>query len=330
MQGAHEAQLLFRRHPGEDGGPGGQFGQLRVGNLFQVAAGKRGRRIGITAGQPDLTGDGAGGGQVVPRDHLYCDAGLLAPMHGGDRLGSRRVHHALQAEEGEAGRHMTVFQPGMIDLHPAAGEGEHAQSALGHLLHGPVHGRPVQRPQSALIVQRIHAAIEEPLDRPNLVNDPGLKGVMQCGPEHVLGLEGDHVQTGGGLMDGGVEESPLLGGHQQRGLGGIAMHLKTPALQAHEQGIVAKCAGQQALRQRWMRGHLNAGPLQLDAALRLIPLTGHLVESSPGENLPHRHLIFRQRACFIRTDDRGAAESLHDGEFPDDDAAFGHARHADG
>ena len=51
---------------------------------------------------------------------------------------------------------------------------------------------------------------------------------------------------------------------------------------------------------------------------------------SPGHNLLNRHLVLRERAGLVRTDDRGAAQGLDRGQLADDGPVTRHPRDADG
>jgi hypothetical protein len=74
--------------------------------------------------------------------------------------------------------------------------------------------------------------------------------------QHVLGLEGNHVHARRLAVKVCVPQPALLGGNDQRGLGGVALHLGPPVL-APELRIVAKHAGAQAFGERGMLGALS-------------------------------------------------------------------------
>ena len=79
-------------------------------NSSSCTRGHLGAGDGAVAGadDADLAGDRRRGGGVVAGDHLHRDAGVVAGLDGGDGLRPRRIHHRLQAEEGEAAGHVVV------------------------------------------------------------------------------------------------------------------------------------------------------------------------------------------------------------------------------
>ena len=186
----------------------------------------------LAALQPDLAGDGSGGDEVVAGDHLHGDAGALALAHGGDGLGARRVHHSLQAEEGETFGDVGVFEFGVVRIHMPAGQGQHAQSARGHRFGGAMNGVLVERDQCVAFAERVGAAFEQAFERADFVDDAALVRFVQRGAEHVLGLKRNHVHARRGAMSVRVNQPALFGGDEQRGFGGVALHLEPCRLRA--------------------------------------------------------------------------------------------------
>ena len=76
-----------------------------------------------------------------------------AAMDGGDRLGARRVDHALEAKKSQATGHVTVLEPRVIGCRVTASKSQHSQPLGGHALDGFVRLRFVERDQFAVIIE---------------------------------------------------------------------------------------------------------------------------------------------------------------------------------
>ena len=152
---------------------------------------------------------------------------------------------------------------------------------------------------------------------------------MERGAEHVLGLEGNHINARRFLVRLGVEQTALLAGDEHRGFRRVALHFEA-TLFARELRVVAEHARAQALGERRMPGDFHRRAADLDFALRLVTAAGDCKQFSARENLAHGHLVFRERAGLVGADDRRAAERFDGGEFADDGFSLRHARHADG
>jgi len=145
--------------------------------------------------QSNLSGDGADGDEMVAADHLYRDAGLLTLADGRDGFGARRIDHPLQAEEGQPFDNVALFELRVVGLHLAADQRQHARAARGNLLDGVMHIRLVERGQFSVGTRRVGATVEQALHGTDLVNHPAARPrVVQRRAEHVLGLQGNHVQ----------------------------------------------------------------------------------------------------------------------------------------
>ena len=326
----HETELLFGRDAGEDGGALGHFGKFVVGNLFQFSTGQGDElAVFLAALQSDLSGDGARGDEVVARDHLHRDAGALALTHGRNGGGARRIHHRLQAEEGETGGDVGMFELGVMRLYLTAGQRQHAESTHAHRFGGAMHGVPVERDECVVLAERVGAAFEQAFERADFVDDAAFVRLVQGGAEHVLGLEGNRIQHRGLTVRVGVNHSALFSGNEQRSFGGITLHLE-PSVFAHELRLVAEHAGEQTFGERAMLGHLDDVAIETKLALGFVAPTGHLVEFSACKNFLHRHLVLGERAGFVRANHRGAAERFDGGQLADDGLPLRHPRHADG
>ena len=126
-----------------------------------------------------------------------------------------------------------------------------------------------------------------------------------------------------------VNQPALPGGDQQRGLGGVALHLE-PAGFAHELRIVAQHPGAQALGERGMFRCMDGRSPMADLTLGFVARAGDLVEFSARENLLHGHLVLGERAGLVRANHRRAAERLDRGQLADDGLPLRHPGHPDG
>ena len=102
-QAVDDAQLVGRRHARVDGDVGHVALEIGVAHRLEVAAGDD----APVREHPELPGDGAGGQRMIAGDHHGADAGGLAGLHGGARLGPRRIHHRDEAEQ----RHPAFRRP---------------------------------------------------------------------------------------------------------------------------------------------------------------------------------------------------------------------------
>ena len=152
---------------------------------------------------------------------------------------------------------------------------------------------------------------------------------MQRRAEHVPGLEGNHILTRRFAVGVGVEQPAFFAGHEQCGLGRIALHFE-PTVFAHELRIVAKHPGAQALGECGMFPNFHDLPIEAKVALRFVASPGHRVEFSARENFQHGHLVFGECAGFVRADHGGAAERLNGGQLADDCFPLRHPGYADG
>ena len=136
LEGLDDAQFMFRRDAGEDGTTGNLFLQQLLRQEVQVSTGER--QVAVLP-EPQLLGDGHGGGFVVAGDHHRTDARMVAGLDGSFHLRPRRVDHAHQANKGE------IFLQFAKVRHPRqAGylfirQPQHPQRLVGHLGVGVLH-----------------------------------------------------------------------------------------------------------------------------------------------------------------------------------------------
>ena len=321
---------MLGRDAGEDGGAFGDLGQVSVGDLLQFAAGEGDELpVRFAALEPNLHGDGPGGDEMIARNHLHGDAGALAFAHGGDRGGTRGIHHCLQPEEGEASADMGVFEFGVICLHLPAGEGQHAQSTRGHRFGGAMHRVPVERDPLAAFAEGVGAAFEQAFERADFVDHAAAARVVQRGAEHMLRLKRNHIHLRRLAVHFKVEHAALLGGDEQRGFGRFAPRLD-PAVLAHELGIVAENPGTEALGERRMFRQVHDRAVEPQVADGFVTRAGDGVELSARIDFLHGHLILGECAGLVRADYGRAAERFDRRQLADDRLPLRHPRHPDG
>lgn len=105
--------------------------------------------------------------------------------------------------------------------------------------------------------------------------------------------------------------------NNERPFGRVAAHVPAPVL-FDQFAIVAQETGAQTFRQRDVRLEIDRNAVVSDLTLRLIPRSGCFVLLAASHDALHRHLVLRQRAGFVGTDDRGAAQGLDGWQFTND------------
>ena len=98
LQGLDDTGLVFRGHPGKDGGMLHRPLQLLPAHPLQLRP--RQNLVPRTA-QVQSTGHGGGGGPVIPGDHHRAHPRHMTPGHGGPGLWPGRVHQAEQPQKGQ-------------------------------------------------------------------------------------------------------------------------------------------------------------------------------------------------------------------------------------
>jgi hypothetical protein len=192
LERLHQAQLVFRRGPGEDVHFHRHPAQSGIVHHGYFGAGDG--RLAHANGQ--LRPDGARRFRVVAGDHLDPDAGMVALADGAHRFFARRVDDADQGQQHIARLHIRKVQAFALRCAPFAGQGKQAQP-LGRRIGG--HAPPVidiERP-FAIVAQLRTAHVEDAL-RGALDENPRLIVAVAVisGHETVLGLEGNGVEPG--------------------------------------------------------------------------------------------------------------------------------------
>jgi len=320
LQGAHQAQFLFRFDPGEDIDGQRGFGQRRVVKPGQVAAGQH-----PFGGEADLPGDGLGGDGVVAGDHLDPDAGRVAVADGGDGCAARRIDHADQADQRQVGPYRVGERGIGGDVAPGEEQYAHALSGIG--AGGLFDGVAIERHRIAIRRQLGDAQGQQAFEGTLDVKHVAAVGAM--GGRHVLpaGVEGQHVvpREQGGQRT--LVQPALACRHQQRRLGRVAGDLPAAAFVA-QRGVVAQGAGDQAFAHR--AGDCRRHFVVPDGAVGRVALALHRIAFAAAPQDAHRHGVLGQRAGLVGADHRRAAQRLDRRQVADDGAASRHAGDADG
>jgi hypothetical protein len=278
---------------------------------------------------------------MVPGDHHdpHPSALCLADRH--TRLGPRRVDDAdhpqvhqlafelLQRFERLVGRPRR--RRGLDVGERPVGDCERAERQVGQPLDvgGDLRsadvGQPLDLAGDPLVgatgQQHVGGALRHDVDAA-LPLDVGLEGA------HELALRceghlGHPLETG----LAGLGDAQLGLGHQEGGLGGIALHGPFPAVLAQHRVVGEAPAGQ---HEPDLVGHGGVAIAQRasvdhDVALRSVARPRHLGHAGPGDHRGHRHLVAGQGAGLVRADDRCRSQRLDRGQLLDDGALAGHA-----
>ena len=126
-----------------------------------------------------------------------------------------------------------------------------------------------------------------------------------------------------------VFQAPLGRRGNQRAFRGIAVNFP-PLRLFGQRGVVAQQTRQQALPRGAVVGQGGVWLAQgLDLAEWSVAAAGDLIQRVTRQDFAHGHLVDRERAGFVRTDDGGAPQSLDGGQPADDGSLAGHPRDTD-
>lgn len=226
LQRGDEAQFVFGRGAGENVGLDHRFGEGGVVHGLEIVAGENTARVP----EPDLGGDGAGGGGVITGDHLDPDAGVTVG-HRRDRLGAGRVNEAHEADKGQPPVEIGVAEAGVIRGRRAGGQRQHALSVGGEGFDPIMPPRRIERFGRAVGAALVGAEGEDGLGRA-LDVDMGRALGIAVERRHVAmrGVERDRVgatpavERGLGAMDVGLGRLGDLGGERdERALHRVAL-----------------------------------------------------------------------------------------------------------
>jgi len=202
-------------------------------------------------------------------------------------------------------------------------ERQHPQSLCRHLIDGAVDRVGIAGHTLPGSVEHRITARQDSFHRSFHIDDTLLVGTGVVQRRHVLVLR---------LEGNGVEawREPILAVNarfvrhsNQRPFGRVAAHV--PALFLFNQfAVVAQETGAQTFRKRTMRCQINRIAVAPNLTIGLIPGPGRFISLAARHNALHRHLVLRQRAGFVGTDDRRASQGLDGWQFANDRPAPRH------
>jgi hypothetical protein len=134
------------------------------------------------------------------------------------------------------------------------------------LFDGVMHGGLVERHNASPPCRGVGAAVEHASARPHFVNDP-TAGRREVWRGTCAQTRRESCRRAAKPSCVGVAQAALSRSNEQRGFGGVALHLETAVSSRRRVGIVAKHTGAQALGQRGM-----SRPSTVHAVERISPL----------------------------------------------------------
>ena len=225
LQGADEAQFLFRFNAGKDVDAVGSLGQCSIVERGQFAASQ-----GALGVQADLAGDGQRRDGVVAGDHLDPDAGRMAVADGSRRCLARRVDHADDADQGQC---FNAFrgQPKILPkIEIFARQQQHAHALLGIGLRCFFDDAEVDGRRDTLCTQLIDAQRQQSFERAFDVDDVIAITAMGRGHELPAGVKGQDIDTREARSQRMFIQFSLAGGYDQRRFGGVTGDLPLTVL----------------------------------------------------------------------------------------------------
>jgi hypothetical protein len=194
--------------------------QLLVVESRQFDAGER--RLAFL-GNIELAGDRQGGDGVIAGDHLDRDAGGVTGVHGGDGFRARRVDHADQADELQAGVGTVLVEGQRVRRGVGqAGDGQNAQALLGHGARGVLDLLVAQSHRLAGGVEHLLRARQQLFESALEVRQALAFDFVRRGHVLTRRVERDFVAAREALVQRRLVETGLAGDDQQRALGRVA------------------------------------------------------------------------------------------------------------
>ena len=238
---------------------------------------------------------------------------------------------------GAQGRRYALAGGGCVEA--AVGHGEHAQAVGGvgvvglHDAGAQLVGHGYDLAAHANLVRQAHDLVGGALREGDATRP--VDGVLESvDGRHALAaaLEGQLLHARHAALELGGVDAALLGGHDQAGLGGIAVDLVAPALLLG--GVQARVAAQQAAFQQKLEVGVVHGAVRgasgLDAALGRVAHAGDLVLARGRPQVVDGHLVLGERAGLIGADDARGAEGLDGVQLLHEGVAAAHALHRHG
>ena len=286
---------MLRLHTGIDAEVLHGFVQFLVAEIIQRAAGDG---LGGVLDNAQLLGNSNGGVLMVAGDHHRADAGIAALHNSGLDFRTHRVDHAGQTDEAQLLlQHLRLDLLGQAVAPQSLRGSQHTQGLIGH---GLIGGKDL----AALFLG--HG------------EDGALFLITGAALQHfvrralgILNEAGIHLMDGGHHLAGGIKRRFRHAGLPffQTVFGQL-----TGSAEVHQRGLRRLTLGCTGLVQIGVVAKCHSGGQQLGVA--------HV--------LHHGHLILRQRAGLIRTDDLRTAQRLHGGQAANHGVMMAHLGHTDG
>ena len=188
-----------------------------------------------------MSGDGDGGIDVIAGDHLHLDTSSATGCHRLDRFKARRIEHSLQAKKCQSLGYVAMIYAALIQGALTPCESQNPKTLTRQFANFLVNDIHVQWHAVQIGIEGGIAAIQEALHRTFEIDMMSVLGlvVMQGGHELIGRFEGDGIQAWMALLNRIAMQPGLVGRHQQRAFGWIA--LDAPAFHLrHQSGIVAQ------------------------------------------------------------------------------------------
>jgi hypothetical protein len=147
--------------------------------------------------EADLAGDGYGGAQMIAGDHLDAYPGCPAARYRLDGFLSRRVYHALQANEAKPPGDFCMFKRFLADRSLAPGKGQDTQALCCHVFDLVMNGLDIQRNSLHVLIEGGIAADQNALQRSFQIDVVGIgRLIVMQGSHELMGrLKRDGIQT---------------------------------------------------------------------------------------------------------------------------------------
>ncbi len=326
-----DPQLVLRRDAGIDGHlPHGGRARVVV-HRRQLAArdDARARR-----GDAEIGGDPRRRVRMVAGDHQHAHARGVRVGDRGPGLRPRRVDDPDQPEVDELALDRLVFRQRLVRRQRPVGDRQRSQSEVGEAvdrredLVPPRLGKRSHAPADALL----GAAREQHVGR--ALGDDGdaeLALVVGVHRAHQLPLGAERHLADALEPRAARSGQPfdLRLGHEERGLGGIALDRPLAAFLA-QHGVVRQAAGCEH-RAYLVEQHrvVERTAVRAQVALGPVAAAGDVDLARAGDDLLDRHLVLRQRPGLVRADHRRRPERLDRGQLLHDRPLLRHPLHAE-
>ncbi len=316
---------MFRARPREDAHLPRPPREVPVVQRIQRRAG-RGRRLG---GKSELPSNRLCRFGMIPRDHLDRDPRRPAFLDSGNGFRPWRVDQRHEAEQRQPLFRVLLRDRLAAFRHDAPRQADHALSRRGQFVDAPL---PEDRVDLRFAIGSRHprAHLDDPFRCPLHIGD-GRPVLSRVKRRHVAvpRIEGHFIEPHEPRSRRADVMSRLQREGKQRPLHGIAIGMPVAAM-PRKLRVVAQKPRQRQFLDHGIGGDVDGLSVHQKAPLRRIASAFHLDLCRCRQRRAHGHLVLRQRARLVGTDDGNRTERFHGGKPPDDRIASRHALHAGG